>query len=436
DFEATADFDATHAADLDSTRPSDFEATRPADFEATRPSAYDPARANVPHDDSRHAPPAARASVGEARAGTPSRGAGKRRAWPLVAAACAAVIVVAGGGAWLAFKLLRRPDVTNLPTQGPTAPPVTSDARQQYEQKLAEAEALLASGNMDGAVASLREATGLDPANPRAHRRLAELLLSTGARREAVEELRAVVRAEPEDAGAWRQLASAQFAESLYRDAAESYRRLVALVGQQSVDPADLLSYADALRLSGRAEESRALYEQLAASAPPDAANAARQHLAELTAAQPTPSPTQHGGEQPAAPPVREGETVAALNPTPAPTAAAPTPTPAPQPAPTPQPSPAPVSPAEHYGRGQQLWSANRPAALAEFREAAAGGNYDAHYYLGLSYVEGRKLGSLQRAEVVAALQHFQLAQRGQYAAQARSYAQQLEKEFDRLRNK
>jgi TPR repeat protein len=81
-----------------------------------------------------------------------------------------------------------------------------------------------------------------------------------------------------------------------------------------------------------------------------------------------------------------------------------------------------------------QLWASNRGAALAEFRAAAAGGNVDAHYYLGLAYVEGRQLGSLQRAEVVAALQHFQLAQRGSHAAQARSRAQQLEKEFDRLR--
>jgi tetratricopeptide (TPR) repeat protein len=434
DFETTTDFEATRVADFESTRPADFEATRPADFEATRPSAYDPTRANVPHGDSQHATSHAHEAAPGAR-GRESGvgGAGKRRAWPLVAAVCAAVIVVAGGGAWLAFKLLRRPDVTNLPTQGPTAPPVTSDARQQYDQKLAEAEALLASGNMDGAVASLREATGLDPANPRAHRRLAELLLSTGARREAVEELRAVVRAEPEDFGAWRQLASAQFAEGLYRDAAESYRRLVALVGQQAVDPADLLAFADALRLSGRAEESRALYEQLAAAAPPDIATAARQHLAELSPAQPSPAPTQHNGEQAAPQPTREGETVA-VNATPAPTAAA-TPTPAPQSTPTPQPTPAPVSPAEHYGRGQQLWSSNRSAALAEFREAAAGGNYDAHYYLGLSYVEGRKPGSLQRAEVVAALQHFQLAQRGrQYAAESRRYEQQLAKEFDRLR--
>jgi hypothetical protein len=61
-------------------------------------------------------------------------------------------------------------------------------------------------------------------------------------------------------------------------------------------------------------------------------------------------------------------------------------------------------------------------------------GNADAHYYLGLSYVEGRNLQSLKRAEVVAALAHFQHAQRGQFAGQARRHAQQLEREFDRLR--
>jgi tetratricopeptide (TPR) repeat protein len=447
DFETTIDFDAT--------RPADFDSTRPADFDATRPSAYDPTRPTAAHAESQQASLDAPASEVEARADAAhvstdgsaqgGQGAGKRReqatdkprAWAPVVAVCAAVIVLAAGGAWLALKLLRSPAVTGVPTQGPAAPAVNSDAPQAYEQKLADAEALLAAGNMDGAVARLREATGLDPANPRAHRRLAELLISTGARRDAIEELRAVVRAEPEDAGAWRQLASAQFAEGLYRDASESYRRLVALVGQQSADPADLLAYADALRLSGRAEESRAVYESLTSAAPPDIAAAARQRLAELSAAQPTATPTPRAGEQPAAPPVREGETVA-VNATPAPTAAAAvTPTPAPQPTPQPSPTPAPptVSPAEHYGRGQQLWSSNRGAALSEFRSAAAGGNYDAHYYLGLSYVEGKRLGSLQRAEVVAALQHFQLAQRGrQYAAESRRYEQQLEKEFDRLR--
>ena len=105
---------------------------------------------------------------------------------------------------------------------------------------------------------------------------------------------------------------------------------------------------------------------------------------------------------------------------------------------PTPQPTPSretAATPEEHYRHGQQLWSSDRGSALDEFRAAAAGGNYDAHYYLGLSYVEGRNLHTLKRAEVVAALQHFQLAQRGrQFVAESRRYQQQLEREFDRLR--
>ncbi|HEX8353111.1 MAG TPA: hypothetical protein VF611_09445, partial [Pyrinomonadaceae bacterium] len=147
----------------------------------------------------------------------------------------------------------------------------------------------------------------------------------------------------------------------------------------------------------------------------------------------PTPTPTSQPGAQPQPTPAEE--TASVPQPTATPPAAQPTPTP-PPPAPTPEPPAAAGSPAERYGRGVQLWPSNRGAALAEFRAAASGGNLDAHYYLGLAYVEGRSLGSLKRAELVAALQHFQLAQRGggQHASRARGYAQQLEKEFDRLR--
>jgi tetratricopeptide (TPR) repeat protein len=316
-----------------------------------------------------------------------------------------------------------------LPTQGPTAP-VTGDAAQQFDLKLQEAEALLASGDMEGALGRLREANGLDPGNTRAHRRLGELLLSTGARREAIEEFRAVARNAPYDFNAWRVLAAAQSAEGRYDDAVESYRRVLDLNAPgANPDPNDLLGLADALRQSGRAEEARAAYERLLTFAPADFADLARQHLAGLAPAQaaPTPAHTPRPGEPTPTPQVEE---TASANLPPAPT---PTPQPTPQPSPTPPP-PAPASPAERYGRGVQLWPSNRGAALEEFRAAAAAGNPDAHYYLGLAYVEGRNAGSLQRAEVVAALQHFQLAQRGRHAAQARGYAQQLEREFDRLR--
>jgi tetratricopeptide (TPR) repeat protein len=350
----------------------------------------------------------------------------RRNRWPLIAAACVAVLLFVVAFAWLGVRFLRRPPMTDLSTQAPTAPAV-EDAAQQFEAKLAEAESFLAQGNMDEAVARLREANALDPANTRAHRRLGELLLASGARREAIEELRAVTRNAPEDFTAWRQLASAQFAESLYRDAAESYRRLIELVGEQSADPNDLLAYADALRLSGRAEESRAIYERLAASAPSDVAGLARQHLAELAKSQPTPMPSPRPTETAGTQTPGEGEVASTVQP-PAPAQ----PTPAPQPTPASPALPTTASPAEHYRRGVELWSSNRSAALGEFR--AAGNSPDANYYLGLSYVEGRDMRSLKRAEIVAALQHFQIAQRGQFAGQARNYAQQLEREFDRLR--
>lgn len=419
--EQTGDFETT----------ADLEATQLADPEATMPAAVGSWPYRPKEDAETHEPPPSVDVHAKPHADTPRplppRPEPPRRVWPLVVAVCAVVALLTTGGAWLAYKLLHRPALTDLPTQGPTAP-VTADARQQFDLKLQEAEARLAAGDMAGALSLLREANALDPGNTRAHRRLGELLLSTNARREAIEEFRALARNAPYDFDAWRLLASAQFAEGLYHDAAESYRRAVNLTAPGArPDPNDLLALADSLRLAGRMDEARAAYEQLLAFAPPELAEVARRHLSELASAQttPTPQPTPSAGEPP--PPAPRAEEVAAA--TPAPPPAQPNPTPQPTPAP-----PAPASPVERYGRGVQLWPTNRGAALQEFRAAAAGGHTDAHFYLGLAYVEGRSLSRLQRAEVVAALQHFQLAQRGQHAARARDYAQQLEKEFDRLR--
>lgn len=422
-FEATIDLDATQVVDPEATMPAGVGSWP----YARKPEPHEPREPETPADVQADAPAVAPPPPALPRTGV--RPAPAQRAWPWVVAICVALAVLASGGAWLAYRLLRRPALTDLPTQGPTAP-VTGDAREQFELKLQEAEALLAAGDMEGALNRLREANGLDPGNTRAHRRLGELLLSTGARREAIEEFRAVARNAPYDFNAWRVLATTQFAEGLYDDAVESYRRVLNLNAPgANPDPNDLLSLADALRLAGRVEEARAAYEQLLTFAPADLAEVARQHLAEVAPAQaaPTPAHTPRPGEPTPTPKVEETASAGV------PSAPTPTPQPTPQPSPTPAP-PAAASPAERYGRGVQLWPANRAAALEEFRAAAAGGNPDAHYYLGLAYVEGRSAGSLKRAEIVAALQHFQLAQRGQHAAQARGYAQQLEKEFDRLR--
>ena len=420
--------------------PADFVAALPASSATLRRTtrdapAFEPgAHATSTRESATPAPPSPDGHAFVQTPGVHAPAAPRRRRWPLVVAVCAAALLFTVAAAWLAVRFLRRPPATETATQAPSAPAVAPDVRQQFDEKLAQAEALLAQGNMDEAVARLREANALDPSNARAHRRLGELLLASGARREAVEEFRAVTRNAPEDFTAWRQLATAQFAEGLYRDAAESYRRLVALVGD-SADPSDLLSYADALRLSGRAEEARTLYQRLASAPSSDASDAARQRLAELAKAQPTPGAGQRADEQVAAQP-REGETASSTSPAAQPTPAPPAPTPPPPSAPTPQPArPAQATPAERYRHGVELWSSNRAAALEEFRAAAAGGSADAHYYLGLGYVGGRSVHALKRAELVAALQHFQAAQRGgEHAAEARRYVQELEREFDRLR--
>jgi tetratricopeptide (TPR) repeat protein len=356
---------------------------------------------------------------------------GRRRLWPFVVAACVAALAVTVAAAWLAALYLRRPaPATDASTQAPTDVP--PDAGRLFEEKFAEAEALIASGQMDEAMARLREANTIDPANTRAHRRLGELLSASGARRDAIEEFRAVTRNDPNDFTAWRLLATAEFAEGLHQEAAESYRRLLALVGEGAADPTDLLSYADALARSGSTEEARAVYQRLTSAPVAEIASAARQRLSEL-ASQPAPSPTPGQKNSESARTNHDNADETAANAPPANTVPAPSPTPTAQPTPTPAPTRPPAStPAEHYRRGVELWSSNRSAALSEFR--AAGNNPEAHYYLGLSLVEGRDLRSLKRAEIVAALQYFQSAQRsGQFGEQARRQAQQLGREFDRL---
>ncbi|HEY0174424.1 MAG TPA: tetratricopeptide repeat protein [Pyrinomonadaceae bacterium] len=451
DFETTADFEATLLSDLEATRPASSTST--ASGRVMRGTTADEleSAAPTPAGSWTHGEAAAADGNGEASDGSgvahvggppinsapvnsapvkTAPGARPKRGWTAVVAVVAIVAVVAGGGAWLAFRLFYRPAVIDVPTQ-PAAPPPASDAaRQQFDQKLAESESLLAAGDIQGAMARLREANEIDPANWRARRRLGDLLFESGARRAAIEEYRAATRNAPDDFEAWRRLAIMQQEEGLDRDAVESFRRFIALTGgEAAVDPNDLFAYAVVLRRSGLMDEARALFQRLASSSDARVAGSARTALDELARAQPTPVPTQVPGAQPS--PTPGVEMVSVTQPAAPPAPAQPTP---PPPTPTPAP-PAPAAPAERYGRGVQLWSSNRGAALDEFRAAAAGGSLDAHYYLGLAYVEGRNAGSLKRAEVVAALQHFQLAQRGgQHASQARGYAQQLEKEFDRLR--
>lgn len=380
----------------------------PTTGELTQPA---PAPAPPPPQPPTQAPPA-----------PPRKGRGL-----LIAGVAVGLVLLLGGVALVAFLYIRRQQPSPSANAQPTAP-VEADQRQLAEEKVVEAEAILAAGDLEGALNLLREAVRTDPNNVRAHRRLGDILLETGARREAIEELRAVTRLDPNDFTAWRALANAQMAEGLPADAAESFKRLVALTGES--DPNDLLAYADSLRLAGRPEEAQPLYQRLTTAASPDVAAAARARLAELAAAaQPTPAPTRETHAQAEANVAAGTQTASATQPTPVPAQATPLPTP------VPTPPPVELTPAERYERGVRLWGSNRQAAISDFIAAARSGSADANYYLGLDIVEGRDMSTLKRAEVVAALTYFQRAQSGRNAAQARRYAQQLEKEYDRIRN-
>ncbi|HEY0081396.1 MAG TPA: tetratricopeptide repeat protein [Pyrinomonadaceae bacterium] len=364
------------------------------------------------------------------------------RVWLGMALAAVSLIVIAcvAAALWFGTRGFGRAADTPPPVEaarGEAAPVPTDDPKQLAEAKLIEADALVAAGNTSEAVARLREATVLDPANAEPHRRLARLLLAEGSRREAIEELRATTRLAPADAEAWRSLASAQFAEGLYRDAVESYRGL----GEASPDAlardSVQLAYADTLRLAGRTNDARVIYRRLAeTSSDMQVAAASRRQLG-----QPTPTPTNEETAD-----TDNANTQAADA---ARIAAGATATPrsenanrppdAPSATPTPPPTDAPSrastgSPSDQYQRGVALWTTNRAAAVAEFRAAAGRGNSDASYYLGLSIVEGRDPRSLKRADLVAALVHFGRARRGKFRGQSVTYEEQLGRELDRRR--
>jgi tetratricopeptide (TPR) repeat protein len=369
------------------------------------------------------------------------------RVWLGMGAAILSIVLICGVGFALYWFGSRAWSNSQTPpaTAGNESAPAASDPKQLLNAKLAEADALIASGNTTEAQARLREAAALDPANAEPQRRLARLLLASGARREGIEALRAVTRLAPTDADAWQSLASAQYAEGLYEDALESYRGL----GEAS--PAALardtvqLAYADALRLSGRTAEARVIYRRLASSSDTAVASASKQQLG-----QPTPSPTASADAENAdahTAEIERGETARAAEAARTPDASAlPTPTgsaPRAEPAtttvaattPNPPAKASPGSPSEQYQRGVSLWATNRAAAMAELRSAAERGNSDASYYLGLSIAEGRDPRALKRAELVAAIVYFGRARRGKFRAQAVTYEEQLGRELDRRRN-
>jgi tetratricopeptide (TPR) repeat protein len=162
-----------------------------------------------------------------------------RRMWQVAAFV---LLVVAVGATALAFYYSRRAGARDA--QG-NAPISISDQQRLVEEKLAEAETLLAAGNVTDAIARLRYAIRLDPSNAKAHRLLAEALERTGAVNEAIDEYRAATQHDPNNEETW-------------------------------------LRYADALRRVGRTDEAREIYQKLSSSSSEEVARVAKEQLAAL----------------------------------------------------------------------------------------------------------------------------------------------------------
>lgn len=344
-----------------------------------------------------------------------------RRWWPV---AVAVSLLIAVPVLWFAMRLTRGP----ASSQTNSAPVAVTDPKQLANRKLYEAQASIVAGDMRGSIALLREAIKLDPTNAVAHRSLGDLLLQSGARREAIDEYSAATRISSGDTAAWRALASVQFAEGLYNEAAESFRRLLSETNETDPNNTIRLYYADSLRLAGRADEAREVYETLTASSSTEVASAAAQRLAELAALSPSEVEVSNNETAPA-----ESGALNLPDLSQVPTPALPN-LPPPVIAPTVEPPRPTPSASDPYSRGVQLWSRDRGAAVAEFRQAATSGNPDAYYYLGLSIAEGRDPQTLNRSELLSGLEYFQRARGGRFGASARRYEEQLGNEVDRRR--
>lgn len=330
----------------------------------------------------------------------PPAGAGSKRLWTFAAVALLCVALVAGV---LAFVLSRRANSTD--TSASAQPISISDQQQLLDEKLAEAEPLLEAGEFNHAIEVLRAAVKIDPKSVEAHMRLGNALERTGARNEAIAEYRAAVESDPNNISALRALASAQAEEKLYNDAAESYRRLLAASGN-NFDDETWLAYGDALRLAGRKEEARAVYQKIVTSESAQLGQAAREHLAEL-GPPPVVVSTEHPRETRAAnepPAPRETEIVTAP----------PAPLPMTMPTPTPR--------------------ADIPTATT-VGNSASRVDYDAYYFQAVNIVNGRDPKKVERAELLHALALFQRAALGgTHQAEAQRYADRLGKEYDRRR--
>ena len=184
-------------------RPSqDFSQTMPAPRAASSQQPTYPASPQQPGYAASHPAQSPAQATPQAVASQAQAPKSKAYLWFVAAAGAVFLLLITVVAVWLGVGYFRKSEPAAADSAA--SQPVAPDAKQQFEEKMSEAQALLASGDLDAAIARLREATALDPSNTQAHRRLGDLLLDNGRRREAIEEFRAVVAADPRDAEGWR----------------------------------------------------------------------------------------------------------------------------------------------------------------------------------------------------------------------------------------
>lgn len=347
---------------------------------------------------------------------------GTGRRWPVTAVSLVLVaLVVSGLLVWLYASRRDQPDTVNNASTNSTG-----DERQAINAQLAEASALLASNDTDGAIMRLREIIKLDPSNQPARLKLAEALDRSGAHEEAINEYLAATKLDEQDSIAWSALAHAQFVANRFDESAESYRRLSMLTNNAGYGNAAQLEHAAALENAGHTEDARALYLKIATGASDDATRqTAHQRLAGLPSPSAFPSPPVATDANNSSAPnslqrnaranlarqnaARQESATNAL--------------------------PAPPSP-NARSSARLPFVVPPPGATSSGGKRAASNDPDSYYIKGLSVLNQRDPKTLQRAEVVTALGYFQRAAQpgGTHRAAAQQLAERLGKELDKRR--
>lgn len=314
-----------------------------------------------------------------------------RRSWQAIAILLLGLSLAAGVLAIIASRSSRNENVSS------TSPISISDQKKLFDEQLRLARLAIENQDTSGALGHLRSAAKFAPHDASDNIALGDAFTAAGAREEALDSYRSAAQIEQDSFLAWSKLATAQFEAKRFGEASESYRRMIDLAsGNKSadIDQGGLwLSLADALRLSGRAEESRTAYLRAAASTNSDISRSARARLAEF----PSFVSAAESKEQNQTAPVRKRAS-ASEHPT------------------VKRPAPGP-------GSGKV------PRSVPEIAEY----DPDMTFGEGMKILNGRDPKQLQRADLIRALEFFQYAaQRGAHRIEAAKYANRLGKEFDR----